>query len=60
MATATPVEKKIDAAHQAQLDRLAADFFDAAEEQLAKMSPQERKSVVASIHATDESLRAKR
>ncbi len=60
MATATPVEKKMDAAHQAQLDRLAADFFEASETQLAEMDPEQRKSVVDSIHATAESLRAKR
>ncbi len=60
MATATPVEKKTDAARQAELDGLAADFFEAAETQLAKMGPEQRKSVVASIHATAESLRAKK
>jgi CHASE3 domain sensor protein len=60
MATATPVEKKTDAAHQAALDTLAADFFEAAEAELEKMESEERERVVASIHATAESLRAKR
>jgi len=59
MATATSVEKKV-AANQTELDDLAKDFFELAETQLGKMNPEERESVIASIHATAESLRAER
>jgi len=48
------------AANQTELDDLAKDFFELAETQLGKMNPEERESVIASIHATAESLRAER
>jgi hypothetical protein len=60
MATATSSEKKVASVNQVELDRLAADFFHLAETQLGKMAPEERESVLASIHATAESLRAER
>ena len=60
MATATSPEKKAASVNQVELDRLAEDFFNLAETQLAKMEPEERETVIASIHATAESLRAKR
>jgi len=40
-----------------ELELLAADFFEVAETQLVKMDPRERKAIIASIHATAESLR---
>jgi hypothetical protein len=42
------------------LDRLGEDLFHLAESQLAKMTPDNRESVIASIHATAEGLRAKK
>ena len=60
MATATSVQKKPESLNQAELESLAEDFFEVAETQLAKMDPKERKAVIASIHATAESLRAER
>ena len=58
MDTATPLRKKPETSNQAELDRLAEDFFGLAESQLVKMKPEERETVIASIHATAESLRA--
>jgi hypothetical protein len=57
MATATPLQHKIQPVDEKELTCLTEDFFDAAEEQLAKMSPQERKGAIDSIHATAEKLR---
>jgi hypothetical protein len=53
MATIAPVEKRRDS-KQDELDRLAKDFFELTEGQLAKMKPDEREKVIASIHATAE------
>jgi hypothetical protein len=60
MAIAMSVEKKAGAINQAELDDLAKDFFELAETQLAKMKPEDRQSVIASVHATAENLRAER
>jgi len=60
MATAAPVQKKPDSLNRTELDCLAEDFFLLAQEQLAKMGPEERETVIASIHATAESLRAEK
>ena len=58
MATAAPVQNQAKSDHQAELDRLAADFFQLAESQLEAMPAEKRKTVIASIHATAENLRA--
>jgi len=58
MATATSLHSKPKPMKEAELANLAEDFFDLAETQLAKMSPEERKDAIASIRATAESLRA--
>jgi hypothetical protein len=55
-----PVQKKPESSNQTELENLAEGFFQVAESQLAKMDPNERKTVVASIHATAESLRLER
>ncbi len=60
MATAATLQKKPEYSKQAQLDDLADDFFCLAETQLAKMDAEQRESVVASIHATAEGLRAEK
>ena len=60
MATAATLRKKTDSSNQAELDHLAEDFFNLAETQLAKMGTDRRKTVIANIHATAESLRAKK
>jgi hypothetical protein len=59
MATTAPIQRK-RASKQGELDRLAEDFFALTECQLAKMEPDERERVIASIHATAESLRAEK
>jgi hypothetical protein len=59
MATIAPVQKR-RASKQDELDRLAEDFLELTEGQLAKMGPEERERVIASIHATAESLRAEK
>jgi hypothetical protein len=59
MATIAPVQKDLDS-KQEELDRLAKDFFDLTESQLAKMTPEERERVIVSVHATAESLRAEK
>jgi hypothetical protein len=58
MPTAAAVQTKPQEKQQAELDRLGEDFFNLAEEQLAKMEPDKRETVIASIHATAETLRA--
>lgn len=60
MATAMSEQKKPESLNEAELESLAEDFFQVAETQLGKMDPEERKAVIASIHATAESLRAER
>jgi hypothetical protein len=60
MAATAPVQKTPNCSNQAELDSLAEDFFHLAESQLAKMKPEERETVIASIHATAESLRAEK
>jgi hypothetical protein len=60
MATTATLRTKPESANQAELDNLAEDFFNLAETQLAKMAPERRETVVASIHATAESLRAEK
>jgi hypothetical protein len=60
MATAATLRKNPESQHQTELDNLAEDFFNLAETQLAKMDSERREAVVASIHATAESLRAER
>ncbi len=60
MATAATLRKKPEYSKQAELDNLAEDFFDLAETQLAKMKPERREKVIASIHATAENLRAEK
>jgi hypothetical protein len=59
MATIAPVQRK-RVSKQDELDRLAEDFFALTESQLAKMEPDDREKVIASIHATAESLRAEK
>jgi hypothetical protein len=59
MATATSVHKQ-QSVNEFELKSLAEDIFELAETQLSKMSSEERKSVIASIHATAESLRAEK
>jgi hypothetical protein len=59
MATIAPVQKKQNSNHD-DLDRLAEDFFNLAESQLEKMETDEREGVIASIHATAESLRTEK
>lgn len=59
MATSAPTQSNIEL-DQMGLDRLGEDLFHLAESQLAKMTPDNRESVIASIHATAEGLRAKK
>lgn len=59
MATTAPIQRK-RASKQDELDRLAEDFFALTENQLKKMGSEERERVIASIHATAESLRAEK
>ena len=54
------VQKKPESLNQSEFESLASDFLQVAETQLAKMDPKERKTAIASIHATAESLRAER
>jgi len=49
--------EEAESLNRAELDRLAEDFFDATQTQLAKMDGKERKAVIASFHNTAESLR---
>jgi hypothetical protein len=56
MATTAPIQKRQDT-KQDELDRLAKDFFELTESQLAKMGSEERERVIASIHATAETCR---
>jgi hypothetical protein len=60
MATAATLRKKPDSSNRAELDNLAGNFFKLAETRLAKMAPERREAVVASVHATAESLRAEK
>jgi hypothetical protein len=53
MATIAPVQKRRPS-KQDELNRLAEDFFELTEGQLAKMGSEERERVTASIHATAE------
>ena len=59
MATSAPTQTRPEL-DQMELDRLGEDLFHLAESQLAQMTPDDRESVVASIHATAEGLRAKK
>ncbi|MGD0799365.1 MAG: hypothetical protein ABR910_16740 [Acidobacteriaceae bacterium] len=59
MATTAPIQRK-RASKQYELDRLAEDFFALTESQLKQMGSEERERVIASIHATAESLRAEK
>jgi hypothetical protein len=59
MATIAPVQKRQDSKLD-EMDRLARDFFELTEGQLAKMKPDEREKVIASIHAPAEGLRAEK
>jgi ribosomal protein L11 len=54
--TITTSVQKAKSFNQVGLENLAKDFFEVAETQLAKMDTMERKNVIASIHATAESL----
>jgi hypothetical protein len=60
MASTASLQQSPDTMGQSELELLAHDFFALAETQLAKMDPEQRESVVASIHATAESLRAEK
>jgi len=57
MSAPTQTKPELD---QIEMDRLGEDLFHLAESQLAKMTPDDRESVIASIHATAEDLRAKK
>jgi hypothetical protein len=56
MATTAMAQRKRDS-KQDELDRLAKDFFELTESQLAKMGSEERERVIASIHATAETCK---
>jgi hypothetical protein len=57
MATSAPTPTNLDL-DRTELDRLGDDLFHLAKSQLAKMAQDDRASVIASIHATAEGLRA--
>lgn len=60
MATSTSLLTTPVSVNQTEIDRLAEDFLLLAETQLAKMEPKARVTVLASIHASAESLREAR
>jgi hypothetical protein len=55
MATTASIAPK--AADESELEQFAEHLFDVAQSQLAKMTPEKREEVVASIHATAENIR---
>ena len=58
MATTAMLQQKPDTLNESDLELLATDFFNLAESQLSDMEPERRETVIASIHATAENLRA--
>ncbi len=60
MASTATVQANPESANQNELDRLAEDFFQLADEQLSQMESSRREIVISRIHTTAESLRAEK